>query len=154
MRRITVDLGRTVKFGGDRTDLDAHLAVNNAGAGITGYGRSREAPGDRRHVREEVPHLLDRMMDNKALVERRLRREIGRNILANSKRVLRLPASSHVWNRTNGSIPRVSTVTMIATRGPERGPAGPRNRRDAAGPSIRNDAADRIDDADISGAAT
>ena len=82
MRRITVDLGRTVKFGGDRADLDAHLAVNNAGAGITGYGRTRETRGDRRHIREKIPHLLDRMMDDKALVERRLRREIGRNILA------------------------------------------------------------------------
>ena len=98
VRRITVYFGRAVKFGGDRADLDAHLAVNNAGAGITGYGRTRETRGDRRHIREKAPHLLDRMMDDKALVERRLRRKIGRNILVPTASLL--PRLPHERNRT------------------------------------------------------
>ena len=58
--RITVDLGRTVKFGGDRTDLDAHLTGNDARACIAGYRRSRKAAADLGHVREEAPHPVER----------------------------------------------------------------------------------------------
>src|SRR3954447_8126856 len=152
--RIALDLGQTVKFSCDRANLDAHLAGNGARVDISGYRRSGKAGGDRGHVREEAPDVVERVMDHKALVERRLRREIGRNLLASSKRILSLPASWHAWNGANGGITRNGSVAMVGTRRPECRPTGPRGIHDAAGPSILHDASDRIDDADIAAAAT
>jgi len=61
--RIAVDLGQTVKFSGDRANLDAHLAGDGARVDISGYRRSGKASGDRGHVREEAPHVVERVME-------------------------------------------------------------------------------------------
>ena len=108
-RRITIYLGRAVKFRGDRADLDPHLACNEARAGITGYGRPGKAGCDRGHVRKEAPHLVERVVDDEALVESRLRRKIDGYILGDRHSTLRLGPVGQMRDRTNRSILYIST---------------------------------------------
>ena len=127
-RRITIYLGRAVKFRGDRADLHPHLACNEARARLTADGRPGEAGCDRGHVRKEAPHLVERVVDDEALVESRLRGKIDGYVLGDRPCTLRLGPVGQMRDRTNPSVLYISTRTMIGAHGPERGPASAGDR--------------------------